>query len=236
MEAIIDPHLLFTFTSLCVSSPSPVASKLYGFNVSIIIFVFVSYCIVFLHPNDLQIPPTVVQYGPHSHTSFPVLKPFLKPFSTPLHTFSNPFQPLSIPSQTFFNLSFLTSFNFKTPVSILPYSNPSSLTIPSPSPILKPPFPPPLFPYHLSSLPSPTPPPPPPLPHHPSPITPPPPYLHHHPSPTTPPPPPLLRNPSVVGVSSLGYDHTDFLGDTLAEIAWNKAGIFKVFGHFIKLI
>ena len=100
--------------------------------------------------------------------------------------FSNPFQPLSIPFQTLFNLSFLTSFNFKTPVSILPYSNPSSLTIPSPSPILKPPFPPPLFPYHLSSPPSPTP-----LHHHPSPITPPPSPFHHHPS-----PPPFPYHPS----------------------------------------
>ena len=35
-------------------------------------------------------------------------------------------------------------------------------------------------------------------------------------------------NPVVCAVSSLGYDHTDILGDTLEQIAWQKAGICKV--------
>ena len=34
-------------------------------------------------------------------------------------------------------------------------------------------------------------------------------------------------NPVVCGITSLGYDHTDILGDTLEEIAWQKGGICK---------
>lgn len=30
------------------------------------------------------------------------------------------------------------------------------------------------------------------------------------------------------GVSSLGIDHTQILGDTMEKIAWQKGGIFKV--------
>lgn len=37
----------------------------------------------------------------------------------------------------------------------------------------------------------------------------------------------FIRKPTVCGVTSLGLDHTDILGDNLASIAWNKAGIFK---------
>ncbi|KAI6646416.1 Folylpolyglutamate synthase, mitochondrial isoform X1 [Oopsacas minuta] len=37
----------------------------------------------------------------------------------------------------------------------------------------------------------------------------------------------IFTNPRVCGVTSLGYDHTDILGESLDEIAWNKAGIFK---------
>ncbi|GFO32404.1 folylpolyglutamate synthase [Plakobranchus ocellatus] len=33
--------------------------------------------------------------------------------------------------------------------------------------------------------------------------------------------------PAVCGVTSLGYDHLSSLGDTLDQIAWHKAGIFK---------
>ena len=33
--------------------------------------------------------------------------------------------------------------------------------------------------------------------------------------------------PAVCGISSLGYDHMEVLGDTLEKIAWQKAGIFK---------
>ena len=36
-----------------------------------------------------------------------------------------------------------------------------------------------------------------------------------------------IRRPAVCGVSSLGYDHMDLLGETLPEIATEKAGIFK---------
>jgi folylpolyglutamate synthase/dihydropteroate synthase len=34
-------------------------------------------------------------------------------------------------------------------------------------------------------------------------------------------------HPTVCGISSLGYDHQKVLGDTLTEIAYEKAGIFK---------
>ena len=37
-------------------------------------------------------------------------------------------------------------------------------------------------------------------------------------------------NPIVCGITSLGYDHTDILGDTLEKIAWQKGGICKA-GH-----
>nr|CAB3246984.1 folylpolyglutamate synthase, mitochondrial-like [Phallusia mammillata] len=37
----------------------------------------------------------------------------------------------------------------------------------------------------------------------------------------------VVTNPTVCGVSSLGIDHTNLLGDTIASIAWHKAGIFK---------
>ncbi|CAI9302723.1 unnamed protein product [Lactuca saligna] len=37
----------------------------------------------------------------------------------------------------------------------------------------------------------------------------------------------VVQNPIVCGISSLGYDHTEILGDTLALIAGEKAGIFK---------
>src|SRR5262249_29217486 len=34
-------------------------------------------------------------------------------------------------------------------------------------------------------------------------------------------------DPLVAGVTSIGYDHTEYLGSTLEEIAGEKAGIFK---------
>ncbi|KXS20063.1 FolC bifunctional protein [Gonapodya prolifera JEL478] len=37
----------------------------------------------------------------------------------------------------------------------------------------------------------------------------------------------VVERPVVCGISALGYDHQNVLGDTLEEIAWNKAGIFK---------
>jgi folylpolyglutamate synthase/dihydropteroate synthase len=39
-------------------------------------------------------------------------------------------------------------------------------------------------------------------------------------------------HPVVCGVSSLGYDHQDVLGDTLTQIAFEKGGIFKVRAGF----
>eukprot|EP00897_Mesotaenium_endlicherianum_P007724 jgi/Mesen1/6980/ME000362S06109 len=37
----------------------------------------------------------------------------------------------------------------------------------------------------------------------------------------------VVKAPAVCGVTSLGYDHMELLGNTLAEIAGEKAGIFK---------
>ncbi|KAL4622643.1 folylpolyglutamate synthase, mitochondrial-like [Arapaima gigas] len=37
----------------------------------------------------------------------------------------------------------------------------------------------------------------------------------------------IIRKPWVCGISSLGIDHTNILGDTIEKIAWQKAGIFK---------
>ncbi|XP_055742442.1 folylpolyglutamate synthase, mitochondrial-like isoform X2 [Salvelinus fontinalis] len=37
----------------------------------------------------------------------------------------------------------------------------------------------------------------------------------------------VIRKPWVCGISSLGIDHTSILGNTIEEIAWQKAGIFK---------
>lgn len=37
----------------------------------------------------------------------------------------------------------------------------------------------------------------------------------------------LVKSPIVCGISSLGYDHMEILGNTLGEIAGEKAGIFK---------
>uniref|UniRef100_A0A8C8MJN6 Folylpolyglutamate synthase n=1 Tax=Oncorhynchus tshawytscha TaxID=74940 RepID=A0A8C8MJN6_ONCTS len=37
----------------------------------------------------------------------------------------------------------------------------------------------------------------------------------------------IIRKPWVCGISSLGIDHTSILGNTIEEIAWQKAGIFK---------
>uniref|UniRef100_A0A672GCD6 Folylpolyglutamate synthase n=1 Tax=Salarias fasciatus TaxID=181472 RepID=A0A672GCD6_SALFA len=37
----------------------------------------------------------------------------------------------------------------------------------------------------------------------------------------------ISRSPWVCGISSLGIDHTQILGDTIEQIAWQKGGIFK---------
>ncbi|KAG8447748.1 hypothetical protein GDO86_015020 [Hymenochirus boettgeri] len=37
----------------------------------------------------------------------------------------------------------------------------------------------------------------------------------------------IIKKPVVCGIASLGIDHTAILGDTVEEIAWQKAGIFK---------
>uniref|UniRef100_A0A0N5A9R1 tetrahydrofolate synthase n=1 Tax=Syphacia muris TaxID=451379 RepID=A0A0N5A9R1_9BILA len=37
----------------------------------------------------------------------------------------------------------------------------------------------------------------------------------------------VIKNPVVCGITTLDFDHTNLLGSTLGEIAWQKAGIFK---------
>uniref|UniRef100_A0AC34RFW1 Folylpolyglutamate synthase n=1 Tax=Panagrolaimus sp. JU765 TaxID=591449 RepID=A0AC34RFW1_9BILA len=37
----------------------------------------------------------------------------------------------------------------------------------------------------------------------------------------------VIRNPIVCGITTLDYDHTSILGNTITEIAWHKAGIMK---------
>jgi len=37
----------------------------------------------------------------------------------------------------------------------------------------------------------------------------------------------IIQNPVVTGITALGLDHTNILGNTIAEIAWHKAGIMK---------
>lgn len=37
----------------------------------------------------------------------------------------------------------------------------------------------------------------------------------------------VIKEPVVTGITSLGLDHTIFLGDTIQQIAWQKSGIFK---------
>lgn len=37
----------------------------------------------------------------------------------------------------------------------------------------------------------------------------------------------VIQEPVVTGITSLGLDHTIFLGDTIDRIAWQKSGIFK---------
>ena len=37
----------------------------------------------------------------------------------------------------------------------------------------------------------------------------------------------VVEQPDVTGITTLGIDHVAVLGDTLAQIAWHKAGIFK---------
>ncbi|KAH0615573.1 hypothetical protein JD844_005014 [Phrynosoma platyrhinos] len=37
----------------------------------------------------------------------------------------------------------------------------------------------------------------------------------------------IIRKPVVCGISALGIDHTNLLGDTIEKIAWQKGGIFK---------
>lgn len=41
----------------------------------------------------------------------------------------------------------------------------------------------------------------------------------------------ILRNTEIVGITSLQLEHTQLLGETLSEIAWQKAGIIKENSH-----
>lgn len=36
-----------------------------------------------------------------------------------------------------------------------------------------------------------------------------------------------IRKTSIIGITSLGFDHTTVLGNTLQSIAWQKSGIMK---------
>ncbi len=45
----------------------------------------------------------------------------------------------------------------------------------------------------------------------------------------------ILAHPVACAVTSLGLEHTAILGPTLAHIAYQKAGIFKVYSHFERL-
>ena len=38
----------------------------------------------------------------------------------------------------------------------------------------------------------------------------------------------IVPKPIVTGITALGIDHVSVLGKTLKDIAWQKAGIFKV--------
>lgn len=38
----------------------------------------------------------------------------------------------------------------------------------------------------------------------------------------------IVPKPVVTGITALGIDHVNVLGNTLQEIAWHKGGIFKV--------
>ena len=38
----------------------------------------------------------------------------------------------------------------------------------------------------------------------------------------------IVPKPVVTGVTALGLDHVSVLGKTIGEIAWQKAGIYKV--------
>lgn len=38
----------------------------------------------------------------------------------------------------------------------------------------------------------------------------------------------IVPKPIVTGVTALGLDHVSVLGHTIREIAWQKAGIYKV--------
>ncbi|KAI1942771.1 Folylpolyglutamate synthetase [Ophidiomyces ophidiicola] len=37
----------------------------------------------------------------------------------------------------------------------------------------------------------------------------------------------IIEKPAVAGISTLGFDHVELLGDTIDKIAWHKAGIIK---------
>ena len=43
----------------------------------------------------------------------------------------------------------------------------------------------------------------------------------------------VMECPEAAGITNIGLDHTDFLGNTLEEIAETKAGIFKEGGHAV---
>lgn len=46
----------------------------------------------------------------------------------------------------------------------------------------------------------------------------------------------VVRNTKTVGITSLGLEHTNLLGNTLKEIAWQKAGIIKPYSNVFTTI
>ena len=45
----------------------------------------------------------------------------------------------------------------------------------------------------------------------------------------------IVPKPIVTGISALGIDHVTVLGKTIPEIAWQKAGIYKVYVVVLKV-
>ncbi|XP_076945379.1 folylpolyglutamate synthase-like [Bidens hawaiensis] len=44
----------------------------------------------------------------------------------------------------------------------------------------------------------------------------------------------VIQSPIVCGITPLGFDHTEILGNTLEDIAGQKAGIFKYYYYFVQ--
>jgi folylpolyglutamate synthase len=45
----------------------------------------------------------------------------------------------------------------------------------------------------------------------------------------------IVPKPVATGITALGIDHTAVLGKTIPEIAWQKAGIYKVLQRLVSM-